>query len=94
MKKLNFTIEKMLSFLEDAGKTLLGTALGLYIGTPPHVVLAAKFAALGVTSIFLSFLLGLIKTDLEDENDCTKVVFVKKVKKKTKKNKKSKRKKK
>lgn len=88
MKKLNFTLNKMLSFLDNIGFMLLGTAVSLWVGSPTNVPMATKFALLGGFSLLASFLLGLMNSDTDDNTDCTKVVFVKKVKKKTKKSKK------
>ena len=82
MKRLNFTINKLLSFLDNIGFMLLGTALSLAVGSPAKLALAAKFGMLGAGALFAGFLLGLINADLD--KDCKKSGS-KKAKKKAKK---------
>ena len=92
MRKINFTLDKLFSLLDNLGYILLGAALSAYAGTPSDIGMAVKFLALGAASLVLSYLLGLINAD-SNNNDCTKVIVVMKKAKGKKKKKKNKKKK-
>jgi len=92
MNKLNFTFNKLLSFLDNIGFMLLGTALSLAVGNTADLVMAAKFGVLGTASLLAGFLLGLIAADADDTDK--KVVVSAKKAKKTKRKKRTKKRKK